>query len=321
MAGKFALNGESEKVLRLQKGVRYIFDLSDATNNTHPFKLSTTKNGTHNGGSEYVTGVRSYGTPGSPDSAVEFFISTNAPAELFYYCGAHSGSGDYGMGSSIKISDKAAMFYRGSDISSNIVKDALHADLCSNTSNIKHDTTHSKVATKTGDYNPPITSTSGNSLGNILVRYIATHLMSHPLAQAFITNDDSIENDVNGTGQNQSKIAETLITQFNDNLVADGTTPRKNQVIQSLFEQMIAGDINRFMVGDDSGKQPIPFKTGDKLVFYVNMKAKLQIESNVISPATPISLVDLFPNSIYPLLDDSNGELDAGLWKIVLTIS
>ncbi|MAR49516.1 MAG: hypothetical protein CML42_00145 [Rhodobacteraceae bacterium] len=321
LAGKFALNGESEKVLRLQKGVRYIFDLSDATNNTHPFKLSTTKNGTHNGGSEYVTGVRSYGTPGSPDSAVEFFISTNAPAELFYYCGAHSGSGDYGMGSSIKISDKAAMFYRGSDISSNIVKDALHADLCSNTSNIKHDTTHSKVATKTGDYNPPITSTSGNSLGNILVRYIATHLMSHPLAQAFITNDDSIENDVNGTGQNQSKIAETLITQFNDNLVADGTTPRKNQVIQSLFEQMIAGDINRFMVGDDSGKQPIPFKTGDKLVFYVNMKAKLQIESNVISPATPISLVELFPNSIYPLLDDSNGELDAGLWKIVLTIS
>ena len=321
LAGKFALNGESEKVLRLQKGVRYIFDLSDATNNTHPFKFSTTKNGTHNGGSEYVTGVRSYGTPGSPDSAVEFFISTNAPAELFYYCGAHSGSGDYGMGSSIKISDKAAMFYRGSDISSNIVKDALHADLCSNTSNIKHDTTHSKVATKSGDYNPPITSTSGNSLGNILVRYIATHLMSHPLAQAFITNDDSIENDVNGTGQNQSKIAETLITQFNDNLVADGTTPRKNQVIQSLFEQMIAGDINRFMVGDDSGKQPIPFKTGDKLVFYVNMKAKLAIESNAISPATPISLVELFPNSIYPLLDDSNGELDAGLWKIVLTIS
>ena len=40
------------------------------------------------------------------------------------------------------------MFYRGSDASSNIVKDALHADLCSETANIKHDTTHSKVSTK-----------------------------------------------------------------------------------------------------------------------------------------------------------------------------
>ena len=58
LAGKFALNGESEKVLRLQEGVRYIFDLSDTTNNTHPFKFSETKNGTHSGGTEYVTGVK-----------------------------------------------------------------------------------------------------------------------------------------------------------------------------------------------------------------------------------------------------------------------
>ena len=143
------------------------------------------------------------------------------------------------MGSSIKISDKAAMFYRGSDASSNIVKDALHADLCSETANIKHDTTHSRVSTKNGLYASPITSASGNSLGNILVRYIATHLIGHPLAQAFITNDESIENDVNGTQQNQSKIAETLITQFNNNLEADATTPSKNPIIQSLFEQMI----------------------------------------------------------------------------------
>ena len=308
-------------MLRLQKGVRYIFDVSDATNATHPFKFSSTKNGTHSSGVEYVTGVRSYGTPGSPDSAVELFVSTSAPAELFYYCGAHSGTGDYGMGSSIKISDKAALFYRGSDASSNIVKDALHADLCSETANIKHNTTHSKVSTKNGLYASPITSTSGNSLGNILVRYIATHLMGHPLAQAFITNDESIENDVNGTGQNQSKIAETLITQFNDNLVADATTPSKNRIIQSLFEQMIAGDINRFMVGDDSGKKPIPFQTGDNLVFYISTKAKLAIDSNVISPATPITLTELFPNSVYPLLSDATGELDSGLWKVTLTIS
>ena len=321
LAGKFALNGESEKVLRLQKGVRYIFDVSDTTNATHTFKFSSTKNGTHNSGVEYVTGVRSYGTPGSTGSAVELFVSTSAPAELFYYCGAHSGTGDYGMGSSIKISDKAAMFYRGSDASSNIVKDALHADLCSETANIKHDTTHSKVATKNGLYASPITSTSGNSLGSILVRYIATHLMGHPLAQAFITNDENIENDVNGTGQNQSKIAETLITQFNDNLVADATTPSKNPIIQSLFEQMIVGDINRFMVNDDSGKQPIPFQTGDNLVFYISTKAKLAIESNVISPATPITLTELFPNSVYPLLSDATGELDSGLWKVTLTIS
>ena len=84
---------------------------------------------------------------------------------------------------------------------------------------------------------------------------------------------------------------------------------------------MIAGDINRFMVDDDSGKKPIPFQAGDKLVFYVNVNAKLAVDSTAISPATPITLVELFPNSTYSLLDESTGELDAGLWKIVLTIS
>ena len=84
---------------------------------------------------------------------------------------------------------------------------------------------------------------------------------------------------------------------------------------------MIVGDINRFMVGDDSGKKSIPFQPGDKLVFYVNTKAKIAIDSNVISPATPITLTELFPNSVYPLLSDATGELDSGLWKITLTIS
>ena len=80
-------------------------------------------------------------------------------------------------------------------------------------------------------------------------------------------------------------------------------------------------DINRFIVGDDSGKKIYTISTDDKLVFYVNTKAKLSIDSNVISPATPITLTELFPNSVYPLLSDATGELDSGLWKITLTIS
>ena len=51
--------------LTLYQGKTYVFDLSDASLASHPFALSTTLNGTHNGGSIYTTGVVNVGTPGN----------------------------------------------------------------------------------------------------------------------------------------------------------------------------------------------------------------------------------------------------------------
>lgn len=90
--GKFYLNGIERPTLNLYEGQTYTFGQSDSSNNTHPLRLSTTKNGTHGGGVEYTDGVTVFGQPGIEGSYVKFKVPVNAPT-LYYYCTNHSGMG------------------------------------------------------------------------------------------------------------------------------------------------------------------------------------------------------------------------------------
>mgnify|MGYP001422378931 FL=1 len=90
--GKFYLNGIERPTINLYEGQTYTFGQSDSSNNTHPLRLSTTKNGTHGGGVEYTDGVTVFGQPGIEGSYVKFKVPVNAPT-LYYYCTNHSGMG------------------------------------------------------------------------------------------------------------------------------------------------------------------------------------------------------------------------------------
>ena len=61
---KYFIDGVQQKALTLFEGSSYRFDQSDSSNGSHPLRLSTTSDGTHNSGSEYTTGVVTNGTPG-----------------------------------------------------------------------------------------------------------------------------------------------------------------------------------------------------------------------------------------------------------------
>ena len=89
---KFNINGMEKRILKLRRGMSYIFNIS-AVDASHPFKFSTTLNGTLNGGVEYTDGVTS--------DAGTITIDTNhanTPTSLFYYCPNHTD-----MGNSISI--------------------------------------------------------------------------------------------------------------------------------------------------------------------------------------------------------------------------
>ena len=85
------LSGASP-TLTLNEGSSYRFDQSDNSNSNHPFRFSTTANGTHGGGSAYTTGVTTNGTPGQAGSYTQITVASGAPT-LYYYCSFHSGMG------------------------------------------------------------------------------------------------------------------------------------------------------------------------------------------------------------------------------------
>lgn len=88
----YYIDGVPRATLNLYENNTYRFDQSDATNDTHPLRISTSSDGTHGVGSEYTTGVTTNGTPGQAGAYTQITVAAGAP-KLYYYCTAHSGMG------------------------------------------------------------------------------------------------------------------------------------------------------------------------------------------------------------------------------------
>ena len=91
--GKYYIDGTQQQLVNLQKGLTYRFNLEDSTVTGHTFKLSTTRDGLHNGGSEFTTNVITQGTPGESGSYLQIITEQDTPL-LYYYCFYHSGMGN-----------------------------------------------------------------------------------------------------------------------------------------------------------------------------------------------------------------------------------
>ena len=79
----YVIDGVQKKSLTLQVGTTYNF--SHPT--SHPFRFSSSSDGTHGGGNEYMNEV----TKSSGVTTIK--ITADTPTTLYYYCDAHSGMG------------------------------------------------------------------------------------------------------------------------------------------------------------------------------------------------------------------------------------
>ena len=73
----------------LKKGQIYRFDQSDASNASHPLRLSKTADGTHGGGSEYTINLTVLGTADSAAAYVQIAIACDAQT-LYIYRSNHN---------------------------------------------------------------------------------------------------------------------------------------------------------------------------------------------------------------------------------------
>ena len=91
---KYRFNGGTSdaETLQLTEGTVHLFSQQNASNSGHPLRFSETSNGTWGGGTEYTTGVTTFGTPGQAGSYTRILVAKDAP-NLFYYCVNHSGMG------------------------------------------------------------------------------------------------------------------------------------------------------------------------------------------------------------------------------------
>ena len=68
----------------LQRGGTYVFNYPSA----HPLKFSTTSDGTHAGGDQYLGGVNE-----NSSTQIQITVDSDTPSTLYYFCANHSGMG------------------------------------------------------------------------------------------------------------------------------------------------------------------------------------------------------------------------------------
>ena len=131
----FFYDGEKESRLNLQAGETVGFILSDSSVSSHPFALSTTKDGSHGGGSEYTTGQTVNGSQGSAGAYIDYVIDAGSADTLYPYCETHSGMG----GDSVFISGKyinedssSTLTNKSIDSDNNTITNIVNADIKSN---------------------------------------------------------------------------------------------------------------------------------------------------------------------------------------------
>jgi hypothetical protein len=86
--GKYFIDGVRNPVLSFIKGFTYKFLFPNI--GAHPFRFSTTNDGTHNGGTIYSTGV----TTGTGPDYIQIEVTDDTPSTLYYFCTSHTGMGN-----------------------------------------------------------------------------------------------------------------------------------------------------------------------------------------------------------------------------------
>tara|TARA_X000000368_G_scaffold399393_1_gene370317 strand:- start:4137 stop:5375 length:1239 start_codon:yes stop_codon:yes gene_type:complete len=163
-------------------------------------------------------------------------------------------------------------------------------------------------------YTGSLTDATGTNFGRTLIRLMATHLMGHPFAQAFISNEESIINDISNsdlTNDIQNKLLKGNKISGDNSIAtitqcAAGATVNKdlginNGMLQAMYEGLLGTAPERFdLCGNATGTdvsgadldstlcRPIqlPFQKDDSISFYFRPHVHLTVDTNTAAAGT-----------------------------------
>lgn len=204
-------------------------------------------------------------------------------------------------------------------------------------------------------YTDPICDGNGTRFGRVLIRLMATSLMGHPFAQAFIKNESEIMEDISkcdigsqittklfkgtrpgsATVEDISQVTVALATddvEQHANTISTKADGIHNDILQQLYEQLLGSAPDRFDLssngsfGDDvSGNNAdstlvnprrLPFRTSDTMSFYFRPRVALSVDA--ASSVTPETVNDATDDSVdnEDAVSSSYSALSTGLTSI-----
>ena len=284
--GVFYLDAVEKPSIGLKRGVTYIFDQSDNSNEVyngmnHPLMFSTGSDGDHNGNGHYMDGV-TYKLDGAVvtmagyvsgfDAATtrvaEILVQTDAPASLYYWCHHHTGQGN-----SLTITDGGAgevdinvrTYFSDADITLDGAIDQT-LDKTGNgnltfqhTQNTTEDRTLLINATNAGSGNALINITSDND-----ITINATNVANRVNVEDFHFQDNVIST-TNSTliiDPNDDDGATGLVRVRGD-LQVDGTTTTVNSTTITVQDPIITLGGEDTLVSDDNLDRGVEFRYYD----------------------------------------------------------
>lgn len=188
-------------------------------------------------------------------------------------------------------------------------------------------------------YRNAVANAGTAKMGEHVIRWIASTLFGHPLAQAPISNDQLIVDNVNAT------TGEFMGKQLYDALNADGAGAAteadgstNNLVLLSMFEQLVqagrytdnsgAGDASGNSPADTNGYVSFPYKAGDRISFLVKIGANCEnhdpVYSTTLNTAITGAATDL--SGVFGPVDGVTGtangiSLEEQVWKFNFLIA
>tara|TARA_X000000368_G_scaffold415175_1_gene406419 strand:- start:73 stop:891 length:819 start_codon:yes stop_codon:yes gene_type:complete len=183
---------------------------------------------------------------------------------------------------------------------------------------LKSDFENTNITIYDGSFN------SGNipvqdTIGQVYVQYIADTLIGHPLAQAFISNDGSIVNDINNSLVSE-QFTNALINGLNTSTFAS------NDVCSSIIIQMKKWMPTRFNNEVANTEYFLPFCPDDNLSIYIKMKCNIALD-NTIGDYTNKSEYDILKNMFEDKVDVSFNDstkdmnLKEKVWRIKIKLA